>query len=64
MKPQSKIFLVINKNDNGDGRGQSSWFSNGLWTKGNYQSNKLLIFRSNKLMKYPSRISNKDSRNA
>ena len=24
MKPQSKIFLVINKNDNGDGRGQSS----------------------------------------
>ena len=30
MKPQSKIFLVINKNDNGDGRGQSSWFSNGL----------------------------------
>ena len=32
--------------------------------KGNYQSNKLLIFRSNKLMKYPSRISNKDSRSA
>ena len=24
MKPQSKIFLIINKNDNGDGRGQSS----------------------------------------
>ena len=30
MKPQSKKFLVINKNDHGDGRGQSSWFSNGL----------------------------------
>ena len=25
-----KFFLVINKNDKGDGRGQSSWFSNGL----------------------------------
>ena len=33
MKPQSKIFLVINKNDKGDGRGQSSWFSNGLQKK-------------------------------
>ena len=25
-----KFFLVINKNDKGKGRGQSSWFSNGL----------------------------------
>ena len=33
MKPQNKIFLIINKNDNGDGRGQSSWFSNGLRKK-------------------------------
>ena len=33
MKPQSQIFLVINKNDNGDGRGQSSGFSNGLRKK-------------------------------
>ena len=29
MRTQSKNFLVTNKNDNGDGRGQSSWFSNG-----------------------------------
>ena len=31
MKSQSNFFfLVINKNDKGEGRDQSSWFSNGL----------------------------------
>ena len=54
-------FLVINTNDKGEGRGQSSWFSNSLWKVNftrDYQSNKLFKLKSNKLTRYPLRIKN------
>ena len=59
-------FLVINKNVKGEGRGQSSWFSNGLWKVNftrDYQSNKLFKLKSNKLTRYPLRIKNQYPRN-
>lgn len=58
IKPTKWRFLVIDQTKKWWGRGQSSLLSNGLWKsilKMEHQSNKLIIFGSNRLTRYWSR---------